>query len=359
VNRGAIALLLVVSACSHDFDSLYEGSGDAAGSGGGVQEEELWLPALPDRDHRDDCERCVRSKCAAQHAECLKDDDCIDELQCKGGQQCDDPACLQTCNAEDGWSQWFADYWNCAFDTGCASECNAGNNWECQHDYQWPNAAANASTFQVEFVFENSPTFYGGGTFVGAPVGATIRACPDDPECSELDSAPLESMNAVELQLVASPLKPRNFRGYLEVDHGDGVNRWRHYPPPLSQAQRHFVGVGGAGTFGPPGFDPGRARVRAIVSDCLGAPVAGARVTLPDMPEIPAFTINGAMAYEEGLTTGTGVAELVDLPNSAVDDRVRVRAEREATDELIAEHEVWVRPGFMTRLWLGPASLSD
>jgi hypothetical protein len=102
-----------------------------------------------------------------------------------------------------------------------------------------------------------------------------------------------------------------------------------------------------------------RARVRAIVSDCLGAPVAGARVTLPDMPEISAFTLNGALVFEEGLTAGTGVAELVDLPDSAADDRVRVRAELAATDELIAEREVWVRPGFMTRLWLGPASLSD
>jgi hypothetical protein len=94
------------------------------------------------------------------------------------------------------------------------------------------------------------------------------------------------------------------------------------------------------------------------VTDCLAAPVAGARVGLPDFPEIQAFGFDSRLAFPSGPTTPSEIAVLVNLPGSATNSKLRVRAERK-TGEVISERTVWVRPGFSTSLWLGPAARSD
>lgn len=67
---------------------------------------------------------------------------CRDLLRCMGDNACSDPSCLARCTAAHEPSIYYADYFNCVFETipggsetptasRCAMECRAGDNWEC------------------------------------------------------------------------------------------------------------------------------------------------------------------------------------------------------------------------------------
>jgi hypothetical protein len=343
-------LALLAMACSNDAGALYTRDSGAAGT---QAEQQLpHLPALPDDDHRADCERCAARTCDMARANCLMDDDCTDELRCKG--KASDPARLNTCSAEFGWSVWYADYANCVF-RKCHTECNVGNNWQCQGKYDTPLAAADAPSFDVVFDFVDPPTYFLGGhtAFVSA-VGETVRACNDVMDCSDsaLDSAKVGIDSKATLRLTASAFQPQDFRGYVEFEELHA----RRYVWPLSRAQEYFAGAPNGGP--PPMADAAKARVLGIAFDCLVAPVAGVNITLPEMPEIRAFSFDlNTGEWKEGSTTGAGVATLINLPDSADDKkkRVLVRATR-GDGEVISERRVWTRPGFDTEVLLGPAT---
>jgi hypothetical protein len=354
-------LALAAVACSHDFDALYEGTGGdgaegRADSGTSEPGEGLpWLPALPDLDRRSECERCARSMCEDARAECLKDDDCIDELSCKA--ECDDPACLQRCNALHEWSSWYGDYAECVFGQ-CRSECNVGNNWGCRDNYDWPDAPADASSFEVEFRFTDHPTL--GSEPMGTPLRTSVRACRDELLCSELDYGTIGVDHSVRLQLIADDGSHRDFRGYLELDEVRGGELYeRFYPTPLARAQAYYAAPARTAVDAPM-IDLEQARVRAIVFDCLVAPVAGARVTLPDSgsSEITALTLED-QGWVPGATSATGIALLMNLPESATEAMQVVRAVHDDSGAPIGERAIWLRPELETAVMLGPSTISD
>jgi hypothetical protein len=344
--------VLIALGCSNDFDSLYEGTG--AGSGAAAPAEELpELPALPDEDRVPDCERCARDTCSTDRGNCLEDPDCIDELRCKG--KCDDPDCLQRCSRPRRWSSpWYADYANCVFGQ-CAGECNVGDNWQCEGTYAWQAALPDMPRFEVEFWFIAAPTALF-GNLPPTGVSGTVRACTDDESCSDpLDSDEVGLNSRVTLTLEAGLLPPRDFRGYLEIDAVQELL----YTRPLARAQTFYAGF--LRYDPPPPSDRDRPRVDVAVTDCLIAPVPNARVTLPRFPEIEAlsFQFQNVPEFQEGPTNEVGIATLTDLPDSAADRKLVVRATRGEADELISERAVWVRPGWTTWVMLGPRARSD
>jgi len=353
--------VVFASACSNDYDSLYAQPDSAVGTGsmnrgkapdvGPPKKLEPMpnLPAKPDADRIDDCERCAETTCAQQRSDCLEDDDCSDELGCKG--VCSDPACLQTCSAHFGWSPWYADYANCVFGE-CRNECNTGHNWQCARAYDWPAAAQSADRFDVEFHFTTPPTYFLGVQFDMGVAGHTVLACEDDRECgSGLDSGLVNLGGIVTLTLSASSLPPKDFRGYLEVEESTTLV----YGAPLARAQVYYSGFL---TTYPPMRNASAARLGVAVIDCLAAPVPGASVTLPDLPEVAASAFNTRRTFSPGPTTAAGIAALVDLPDSAADAPLLVHAEGD-DGLLIEERAVWVRPGWTTFVYLLPSARSD
>jgi hypothetical protein len=177
VKRCLALAVLFVLGCSNDPGALYA-RGDAAKDSGADRDPSAAkpepvppLPALPDADHIPDCTRCAADMCKEARANCLEDDYCTDEPRCKG--KCDNLACLQGCSAEFGWSAWYGDYVNCVFGQ-CLSECNTGNNWQCEGNYDWP--AAGQSSFDVRFRFTAPPTFFLGTQAPNNLVATTRRA---------------------------------------------------------------------------------------------------------------------------------------------------------------------------------------
>jgi hypothetical protein len=358
-GRLIIAILLLPGfaalGCSNDLDALFRAPDMDAGTQARTLRTIPRLPALPDVDRRNACADCAERTCDQARANCLEDDDCTDELVCKG--RCRDPACLQACTAAHGSSPWYADYANCVFGQ-CPTECNTGNNWECQQEYDWP--AAEEPAFGVKFDFTASPTFFLGSQVPTYVVGALVSACDDAPDCSApQDSAKVGIDNTVTLVLRPSALPPKDFRGYLSIVGGDVEEHQILYLAPLARPQEFFAGFVSSGTVSLPMIDMARPRVSVVVTDCLVAPVRGARVTLPELPDVTGYTLEGAgFRFTKGPTTATGVAVLYNLPDSVSGTKVRVRAER-SSGERVPEREVLVQAGFSTGLWLGPAARSE
>jgi hypothetical protein len=342
--RWALALgVLAAVGCSNDIDSLFAKTqhGADAGAKPTVKPEPLpTLPALPDMNHVAGCEQCAKDTCDKARTNCLEDDDCTAELRCKG--KCSDVACLQKCLGPSGSSPWYGDYSKCVFGQ-CPTECNTGNNFECQGNYDWP--AAVTANFDVTFQFDNNTNL----------ARDTIRVCGDGVDCTG-DQAVVGLDNSVTLNFNASTaVRPFDFRGRLEVDAGSKGARLILYLPPLSRTQKYAYP---ALTTTPAQADGARPTVTVGVGDCLGAVVAGATISLPDFPDVKALAFNASFGFAEGPTTAAGLAALVNLPDSAATDKVRVRAER-PDGQVITEQSVWVRPGFLTWIALAPAARSN
>jgi hypothetical protein len=356
-----LMLVLFALGCSNDPGALYT-SGKAAKDSGADKETDAAkreplpdLPALPDEDHIPDCTRCAADKCKTARANCLEDDYCTDELRCKG--TCDNIACLHGCSADFGWSPWYGDYANCVFGQ-CQTECNSGHNWQCEGKYDWP--AAEQSSFAVRFRFTAPPTYFLGSQSATNVVGATVRACADNADCegSEQDSDTVGIDNTVQLDLDATTFQPKDFRGYLEIDSGDGGEHERLYAAPLSRPQDYFAGYVSTG-IGPVGYDHALARIDVIAVDCLVAPVAGVKVTLPDFPDVDAYSLDNQLTFPKGPTTETGLAFLVNLPKEASQNRVRVHVQWPNERQQDSERAIWVRPGYGTTLSFAPLTASD
>src|SRR5262249_43371541 len=126
------------------------------------------------------------------------------------------------------------------------------------------------------------------------------------------------------------------------------------------RAQEFYIGFV-VSALGPPELDPARPRVGAGVVDCLIAPVTGARVTMPDLPDLPQYDVDfsSAAVLTEGPTNQGGVALLVNLPDSAAGSPLRVRADWPDAGQTISERAIWVRPGFSAFVLLVPSARSN
>ncbi len=353
-------LLLAVSllSCTHDSSGLYAAA--AASKDAGATRAVTELPRLPSRPGNSDtyasCAACASDKCAAARDHCLEDDDCTDMLACKG--QCSDPACLQACEAKFEFSAWYEDLWTCVFQQACNIECKSGENFACVGDYNWPMATQ--SRFPVRFNFSGDYFSTAGLRFKSFLVGAEVRACPGSP-CTENnlhDSGRVDSANGVSLNLIGDV--SGRFPGFLEIEDPQsgffGV-RMRVYPEPLARStELRMVLIDGyplqAQTAGSLDLDDGAPLVIQMV-DCLGYGARNVRFELPELSGVKVGHFSEGIVYGADATS-VGLALVADVPPAARQNRIRGRAVRVGTEEVVAEALVEVRAGWITELMLRP-----
>ena len=355
-----------LSACSNDGDALIcdpsQCPGDADASGAPGQGEPPWLPALPDVQNRDACEACAKASCGTTRAACLEDDACTALLRCEG--EADNPADLQTCEAEHGFSPWYDDHWACVLFESCATECKSGENWGCVGRYDWPPAPEDH--FPVTFHFKNPrrSAFTGGDSRVELfRAGAQARTCKSaDGDCTLddlVDTDRVDASNRVELE-VAFPGFSRNFTGRLEIDSDpDDVlslpDRILGLPLSRKGEVRVFVAnLGSLQSLSGGAIDHDSAPLTITVRDCLGTAAPGIRLQLPDLPETePRYAVLFS-ALGDGPTDASGLALVVDVPEPQRSGAVTVQAFRGDGGEPVAERYAFVRAGWTTHLILYP-----
>lgn len=340
--------------CHHDRDAFYEPSG-TAGAGDAITTEPPPLPALPDMEVRDACEACAMEKCRGARDACLEDDACTELLDCKG--ICDDPACLQECQARLGFSSWYDDLWACVFGQ-CPAECGVGRNWGCTGDYAWPEPER--PTFEVTVRFRTPVEWPSTRetVFDSFLIGAEVRSCPplDGPCLDPIDSGVVDAASTVDLSQTVT----LGQIGYFEVESDTHTSFGQRellygYPAPwrgevrwsyITRQNLAFL----AGWVGSATSTSGAVAI--MVGDCLGSPAEGARVTLPGVPEADVRHFrNLALSGDE---TDSGFAFAPAIPAASLKERVAVEAFRTDRDEQVAERAIWVRPGWITHAVLYP-----
>ena len=347
-------MLFVVAlvGCTHDTGGLYGTAPDPAPA-------PAQLPLLPFRTGNPDtdstCAACAKDACAAQRDYCLQDDDCMNMLACKG--KCSDPACLQACAAKFEFSAWFEDLWFCALDE-CSLECNAGENFACVGQYNWP--VATRSRFPVRLNFNLGLYSTAGLRFQSFLVGAAVRACPSSP-CTDnnlIDSGRVDATNSVSLDLIGDVTG--RFPGFLEIeDPRSGFFGVRKivYPEPLSRAMElgmvlHDSALGQQQTGGLFDLQAG-ASIAIQIRDCLGWGARNVRFELPALPDVKVGHFIDGFVYGAEFTS-VGAALVPDVPEIARQNPIRGRAVQVGTDVVVAEAIVEVRSGWITELLMQP-----
>jgi hypothetical protein len=262
-------------------------------------------------------------------------------LRCKG--EADNPARLQECEAEYGFSAWYDDLWRCAF-SDCAAECRAGENWGCTENYDWPPAASALVEVTLEFT----------GLYA---VGATGRSCreADARTCSfPLDEAQVDATNTLRLDVSTSASA---LSRYVELE-GPIAGRFglkdRYYHAPILQAMT--VRAPMVSQFVPVAFGVLPESSLVMLSmDCLGESAVGTRFVLPDLPGVEPTHCRSSGC----VGTASGPEGFAQPPANDLERPVRVQVVRASDSELLAERLVYGRTGWRTQVVLVPLTRAE
>jgi hypothetical protein len=309
--------------------------GGGPGSGAGWAPLPL-LPAVPDSSHTARCQTCVRAHCATEYDRCQKSERCRDLLRCMGpsgsNPGCKDPGCSQRCADGLPPSPYFQAYFACAFTSEiehptpnasqCASECGAGNNWECAGGFDWdpPSIVIDADVQISDYITAV--------TTVGGPAPTLpfmeVATCHDGyPDATLTGDSGCEAW--VPLKAYGGSAKRLSFANEtsIAVRHiGETVHpgtccaQQRIYPRPVRRSGSLQVGVvqssGLTVLASSMTYDPALGVVYVTQVDCLGT-LASTEITLPAAASARRGYVTGLSAIDPTLKSGN-TAMFVDVP---------------------------------------------
>lgn len=312
------------------------------------------LPFVPDAAFVKMCGACARVSCSAERAACEADATCRALLRCRGA--CSNPACLARCGSyefrdDDAFiatgnfggeqSPLLTKYVTCVGIDECASECNAGRNWECTDDpsYRWPTDAdrrdLEAPRLRIEVV--NYLTANG--------VPARVSAIQGDGPSGIVDRQQSDLWGQAELQLNPTTV----FAGYLEVLSAErgGVRTLIFGAPIFRPTQWRTFAMPATKTLS----EPGRATLVISIHDCVEfkAPRIGFELPRADGEVFYGRWLD-EISFDASQTDENGAGGVRNLVVEA--ENYTVIARRNDTE--VARRTVVVRPDWYTFVRLVP-----